>query len=1186
MEGIYSMSKDLEIPKRNTKKYLKIFPMAIFLLLLLVNPCAIKVTHQETVDTDENELEHVLYAESQLHEGEDLYDFVRKDDDSIELVIGLENENMDDLISLIRQVNGKVTNKISMNQRMKALVVNLPYEVLATFKTEVQPFSRYVEPIRRVSVDIVPNDSYIDFQWALEKIQACSAWNYTTGSKKVLIAIVDTGINYNHPDLAGNYIPLGHDFVNNDSDPMDDHGHGTHCAGIAAANLNNSLGISGLAQVSIMAEKALDYGGSGWDDDLANAIIHATDSGAKIISMSWGGGEDSFLIHDAIEYAFQKGVLLIASAGNDHTRRKHYPAAYDEVTAVAATTILDNTAHFSNYGEWIELAAPGVQILSTYLYHYNYLSGTSMSAPHVVGLAALIWSRFPWMSRDQVRAHLRLTSDDLGEPGFDFKYGWGRINAEKAVETPAPEHDLIILNWQKPRHVIMGDTAIINCTILNYGKSNEENVRLELLANGTIGDRTTISSIESGESVEASLLWMPTEEGKYHATVKLNSDAIVENNSLSAEITVSVPKTIYVPRDYATIQEAVDIAHPRDTIEVAAGTYHESLVIEKPLSLIGENKQVTTIKGSEDSNVIAVWANGVKISGFTIRNGERGIYLWYSSQCIISENIIMRNKEGILLYYSNYNEFRYNTLMGNEFNFGVWGTSLSNFLQHIDTSNTVEGSPIYYWVAKHNAKIPNNAGQVTLVLSSSITVEDLSLDNNTQAVLLVCTDDSTIENVQVKNSRFGIMLLDSRNNVVQHNHLVSNIRGIYLSRSDNNTIKSNRLLECGIKSEYSSNNTISDNKINESPNDALVLYHSDHNYIHRNQLSENIEGMRLICSGNNILRNNHISYNEHGFGVSGDVLDHFIQDIDVSNTIDSDPIHYLINEKDRVLDDKSLPNVGYLAVINSTNVKVKGLTLDKNLQGILLAFTSNSELSSLTIYENINGIELFASDGNLISECELQNIELNILLRKSQENVIIDNYLCSEWATWGLKMEDSRANTVACNYFYKLNIGIYIDSSEKNYFIDNTLEENSFVLVLQGFLVDNAIVKNKFINSYIPPFILGVLGNNTWDVGYPSGGNYWSSHYCTGNPSDGSQPYVIDKNNVDHYPFQDPDSWVIIGDINNDGTVNILDVAAVAMVFTSEPRHDNWNAIVDVSNDKTIDILDIILVALDFARRL
>jgi subtilisin family serine protease len=303
------------------------------------------------------------------------------------------------------------------------------------------------KPRTRVRAESEPNDPSWNLQWSLRKIEADWAWNATVGSSDVLVAIIDSGIDYNHPDLAANYVGLGHDWINNDEDPMDDYNHGTKVAGIIAAQINNEVGIAGLAQVKIMAEKVLDNNGEGHLDQLANGIKHATDQGAKIISMSLSVPENDSLLYEAVKYAYGKGILLVAAAGNEASDAKRYPAAYDEVIAVTATNESDQIYPFSNYGNWIELAAPGVDIFTTDLFdknlppdyqYYRWGTGTSFACPHVSGLAALLWSEFPNATRDWIRTRLRETADDLGAPGFDNYYGYGRINARKAIYEASP----------------------------------------------------------------------------------------------------------------------------------------------------------------------------------------------------------------------------------------------------------------------------------------------------------------------------------------------------------------------------------------------------------------------------------------------------------------------------------------------------------------------------------------------------------------------------------------------------------------------------------------------------------------------------------------------------------------------------------------------------------------------------
>jgi len=221
-----------------------------------------------------------------------------------------------------------------------ASILYIPIDNLEKLMTESRTTSGivYIEPNFYMELDFVPNDEYYaEYQWDLPLIGMESAWEYQLGSHNVIVAVVDTGIDYTHPDLSANYLSLGYDWVNDDEDPIDDHYHGTHCAGTIAAIINNSIGVAGMANVSVFAEKAFNSKGSGSTLDAASAIIHAVDMGADILSNSWGGSSYSETLLEAIEYALDHNVMVIAAAGNDNSDDLQYPAAYPGVISVSAT---------------------------------------------------------------------------------------------------------------------------------------------------------------------------------------------------------------------------------------------------------------------------------------------------------------------------------------------------------------------------------------------------------------------------------------------------------------------------------------------------------------------------------------------------------------------------------------------------------------------------------------------------------------------------------------------------------------------------------------------------------------------------------------------------------------------------------------------------------------------------------
>ena len=280
-----------------------------------------------------------------------------------------------------------------------------------------------------------PDDPNFSNQWGLTKIEAPGAWDTTHGASNVDIAIIDTGVNYTHPDLAAKIVASVNCTVSSSCPTMtttDPDGHGTHVAGIASASTNNSIGVAGTSwEGRILSVKALDDFGSGYYSWIANAIYWATDNGAEVINMSLGGTSSSTTLKNAVDYAWNHGVVVVAAAGNNGRNRANYPAYYSNAIAVAATDQNDKKASFSNYGSWVDLAAPGVSILSTYQSGYNYLSGTSMSTPFVSGLAALLKGQNPGWNNAQVRNQIESTADAISGTGTYWTKG--RINACNAV---------------------------------------------------------------------------------------------------------------------------------------------------------------------------------------------------------------------------------------------------------------------------------------------------------------------------------------------------------------------------------------------------------------------------------------------------------------------------------------------------------------------------------------------------------------------------------------------------------------------------------------------------------------------------------------------------------------------------------------------------------------------------------
>lgn len=292
-----------------------------------------------------------------------------------------------------------------------------------------------VEPDYVMNSSAKSKDPSYKKQWYHQVIGSDKAWGVTTGSKDMVVAVIDDGIDIKHKDLM-NQIIAPYDVLLDSTTKISIGEHGTHVSGIIASMMNNGIGGTGIApNVKIMPINVFDNEEALYSDVIVG-IDYAIEHDADIINLSLGGTEDSELLNDAIQRAYQAGILIIAAAGNDGENINDYPASYDHVIAVSATNQYDKIAYFSNYGPNIDIAAPGTDIYSTLPYNkFGYMSGTSMAVPVVSGVAALIWSVNPSLTNTQVEEQLYKTADDLGRMGKDIYYGNGRINANKAVAT-------------------------------------------------------------------------------------------------------------------------------------------------------------------------------------------------------------------------------------------------------------------------------------------------------------------------------------------------------------------------------------------------------------------------------------------------------------------------------------------------------------------------------------------------------------------------------------------------------------------------------------------------------------------------------------------------------------------------------------------------------------------------------
>ncbi len=341
------------------------------------------------------------------------------------------------------------------------------------------PGIEYAHMNHTFEIHTLPNDPRISEQWLIPRIHLNDAWDFTYGDQSVILCIIDTGIDYGHEDLNTNiwlnpgedlngnglvepsdfnnvdddgngfvddihgwdftdapHFPDGGDYLTPDNDPLDEHGHGTAVAGIAAAAANNGMGIAGVApNCRIMNLRAGTSQGLLEEDDVASAIVYAVDNGARVINMSFGDIATSQMLRDVVQFAVSSGCVLVASCGNSASADVHYPSGFPGVISVGATSESGVLAGFSNFGSTVDLVAPGVNLLSTSIGNqYATFSGTSAAAPVVAGLAGLILSQQPFLTSDDVRNILVSSTDDIGESGWDTYYAAGRINALRALQ--------------------------------------------------------------------------------------------------------------------------------------------------------------------------------------------------------------------------------------------------------------------------------------------------------------------------------------------------------------------------------------------------------------------------------------------------------------------------------------------------------------------------------------------------------------------------------------------------------------------------------------------------------------------------------------------------------------------------------------------------------------------------------
>jgi len=451
------------------------------------------------------------------------------------------------------------------------------------------PHVNFVENNYLATGDAVPNDPLYASQWHLAKIAAPQGWDLSTGLSSVDIAVIDSGVDPAHPDLAGKLLP-GYNFVSNSADTHDIYGHGTPVAGSAAAQGNNAVGVAGVAwQNQIMPLVALDSTNYASYSNIAKAITYAADHGVRVINISLGGTSSSTTLQSAVDYAWNKGSVIVCAAGNSNSTTPNYPAACNHAVAVSATSSSDTKSSYSTYGNWITVSAPGDSIYSTNNGGgYGAHSGTSFASPVTAGLAALILSVNPVLTNTQVVDILKQNADDLGTAGFDQQFGYGRINVYRsltAAKTAVPQTDTTpptVSITSPSTGVAVSGTVLVNVT----ASDNVGVAKVELYVNGTL--------FAANATAPYNFSWDSLAVADGACTLRTVAYDAAGNVSQSAQVTVTVSN---VPD---TVPPTAVISSPTEGSTVAnKATIKASATDNKGVSKIElyiDSKLQTTVK--------------------------------------------------------------------------------------------------------------------------------------------------------------------------------------------------------------------------------------------------------------------------------------------------------------------------------------------------------------------------------------------------------------------------------------------------------------------------------------------------------------------------------------------------------------------------------------------------------------
>jgi len=611
------------------------------------------------------------------------------------IIIGLNDAHQIDwLYEMSRRQGLRI---LRVDEKLRIAVVEIPAITASRMQAQVSENAdvRYVETDGRVSMVVSPNDpDYNDpsLVYGPQLMRAPQAWDTSMGDPNIIIGILDTGIDASHPEFSGRILP-GYDFVNNDSDPADDHGHGTHVSGIAAAGINNSIGMAGIAgQASLLPIKVLDNTGNGWWSNVATGMIWAVDHGARVINLSLGGTVDSTALRDAVSYATARNVVIVVAAGNNSTDAPFYPAVYDNVMAVGAVTPFGVWASYSNYGPNVDVVAPGSTVYSTEWAgtgrSYGFRSGTSMASPHVAGLAALILSVNPNLSESEVRRLITYNTQAADPQIVDTYLGHGLVDAGAAVAAASPQppvntgviQGIVFYDWNQNSVQDAGEQGTANIQVCLYQDQSPlgvlDGADVQLSCMTTLGD----GSYQFTQLADSSYLVVETPPARFVATTPIVYSATISAGLVTASAGVfdfgnlvysTIAGTIFVDSNGNGVQDAgestgianvtttltsLDTLQTISTFSDSAGNFNFGSLIPGTYSL----KTAASVPGYTPTNTIIqevtvgidssisgltfgyINPTGNKLVNFTISQAKQGIQLnWVTSSEINQSGFVI-----------------------------------------------------------------------------------------------------------------------------------------------------------------------------------------------------------------------------------------------------------------------------------------------------------------------------------------------------------------------------------------------------------------------------------------------------------------------------------------------------------------------------------------------------------------